>query len=268
MEHTLSSDDLEKIEAEMAKIIAEDYEITREELAPEAARALFESQNATYKLELIEGLDEQISVYRQGEFVDLCRGPHLPSTGRIKAFKLLSVAGAYWRGDSRNKMLQRVYGTAFFKKSQLDEYLKRLEEAAKRDHRKIGRELDLFSIVDEGPGFPFFHPKGMVLRNVLENFWREEHIKRGYSEVKTPIMLREELWHRSGHWDHYKDNMYFQSKPALAVKPMNYTAYLDVSAQSSTGIAISMGELSLVHRHRLRQVKCGRSLRMTPYLRD
>ena len=223
MEHTLSSDDLEKIEAEMAKIIAEDYEITREELAPEAARALFESQNATYKLELIEGLDEQISVYRQGEFVDLCRGPHLPSTGRIKAFKLLSVAGAYWRGDSRNKMLQRVYGTAFFKKSQLDEYLKRLEEAAKRDHRKIGRELDLFSIVDEGPGFPFFHPKGMVLRNVLENFWREEHIKRGYSEVKTPIMLREELWHRSGHWDHYKDNMYFSEieNQRYAVKPMN-----------------------------------------------
>jgi threonyl-tRNA synthetase len=256
MEHTLSSDDLEKIEAEMAKIIAEDYEITREELAPEAARALFESQNATYKLELIEGLDEQISVYRQGEFVDLCRGPHLPSTGRIKAFKLLSVAGAYWRGDSRNKMLQRVYGTAFFKKSQLDEYLKRLEEAAKRDHRKIGRELDLFSIVDEGPGFPFFHPKGMVLRNVLENFWREEHIKRGYSEVKTPIMLREELWHRSGHWDHYKDNMYFSEieNQRYAVKPMNCPGGILMyqrKIHSYRDLPIRMGELGLVHRHEL-----------------
>lgn len=256
MEHTLSSDDLEKIEAEMAKIIAEDYEITREELAPEAARALFESQNATYKLELIEGLDEQISVYRQGEFVDLCRGPHLPSTGRIKAFKLLSVAGAYWRGDSRNKMLQRVYGTAFFKKSQMDEYLKRLEEAAKRDHRKIGRELDLFSIVDEGPGFPFFHPKGMVLRNVLENFWREEHIKRGYSEVKTPIMLREELWHRSGHWDHYKDNMYFSEieNQRYAVKPMNCPGGILMyqrKIHSYRDLPIRMGELGLVHRHEL-----------------
>ena len=256
MEHTLSSDDLEKIEAEMAKIIAEDYEITREELAPEAARALFESQNATYKLELIEGLDEQISVYRQGEFVDLCRGPHLPSTGRIKAFKLLSVAGAYWRGDSRNMMLQRVYGTAFFKKSQLDEYLKRLEEAAKRDHRKIGRELDLFSIVDEGPGFPFFHPKGMVLRNVLENFWREEHIKRGYSEVKTPIMLREELWHRSGHWDHYKDNMYFSEieNQRYAVKPMNCPGGILMyqrKIHSYRDLPIRMGELGLVHRHEL-----------------
>ncbi len=256
MEHTLSSDDLEKIEAEMAKIIAEDYEITREELAPEAARALFESQNATYKLELIEGLDEQISVYRQGEFVDLCRGPHLPSTGRIKAFKLLSVAGAYWRGDSRNKMLQRVYGTAFFKKSQLDEYLKRLEEAAKRDHRKIGRELDLFSIVDEGPGFPFFHPKGMVLRNVLENFWREVHIKRGYSEVKTPIMLREELWHRSGHWDHYKDNMYFSEieNQRYAVKPMNCPGGILMyqrKIHSYRDLPIRMGELGLVHRHEL-----------------
>jgi len=256
MEHTLSSDDLEKIEAEMAKIIAEDYEITREELAPEAARALFESQNATYKLELIEGLDEQISVYRQGEFVDLCRGPHLPSTGRIKAFKLLSVAGAYWRGDSRNKMLQRVYGTAFFKKSQLDEYLKRLEEAAKRDHRKIGRELDLFSIVDEGPGFPFFHPKGMVLRNVLENFWREEHIKRGYSEVKTPIMLREELWHRSGHWDHYKEKMYFSEieNQRYAVKPMNCPGGILMyqrKIHSYRDLPIRMGELGLVHRHEL-----------------
>lgn len=256
MAHTLSSDDLEKIEAEMAKIIAEDYPVTREELAPEAARALFESQNATYKLELIEGLDEQISVYRQGEFVDLCRGPHLPSTGRVKAFKLLSVAGAYWRGDSRNKMLQRVYGTAFFKKSQLDEHLQRLEEAAKRDHRKIGRELDLFSIVDEGPGFPFFHPKGMVLRNVLENFWREEHTKRGYSEVKTPIMLREELWHRSGHWDHYKDNMYFSEieNQRYAVKPMNCPGGILMyqrKIHSYRDLPIRMGELGLVHRHEL-----------------
>ena len=259
MDHSLSSDDLEKIEAEMAKIIAEDYQVTREELDPEDARRLFESHEDIYKLELIEGLDEQdktISIYRQGEFFDLCRGPHLPSTGKVKAYKLLSVAGAYWRGDSRNKMLQRVYGTAFFKKSQLEEYLHRLEEAAKRDHRKIGRELDLFSISEEGPGFPFFHPKGMVLRNLLEDFWREEHTRRGYSEVKTPIMLREELWHRSGHWDHYHDNMYFSEidNQRYAIKPMNCPGGILMyqrKIHSYRDLPIRMGELGLVHRHEL-----------------
>ena len=259
MDHSLSSDDLEKIEAEMAKIIAEDYQVTREELDPEDARRLFESHEDIYKLELIEGLDEQdktISIYRQGEFFDLCRGPHLPSTGKVKAYKLLSVAGAYWRGDSRNKMLQRVYGTAFFKKSQLEEYLHRLEEAAKRDHRKIGRELDLFSISEEGPGFPFFHPKGMVLRNLLEDFWREEHTRRGYSEVKTPIMLREELWHRSGHRDHYHDNMYFSEidNQRYAIKPMNCPGGILMyqrKIHSYRDLPIRMGELGLVHRHEL-----------------
>ncbi len=256
IDRTLSSDDLEKIEAEMAKIIAEDYEITREELEPEEAHNLFKEQNATYKLELIEGLDDTISIYRQGEFMDLCRGPHLPSTGKVKAFKLLSVAGAYWRGDSKNKMLQRIYGTAFFKKSDLDDYLKRLEEAAKRDHRKLGRELDLFSLSDEGPGFPFFHPKGMVLRNLLEDFWREEHVRRGYSEIKTPIMLREELWHRSGHWDHYQENMYFSEidNHRFAIKPMNCPGGILMyqrKLHSYRDLPIRMGELGLVHRHEL-----------------
>ena len=256
IDRTLSTDDLEKIEAEMAKIIAADYEITREELEPEEAVRLFTEQNAAYKLELIEGLDENISIYRQAEFMDLCRGPHLPSTGKVKAFKLLSVAGAYWRGDSKNKMLQRIYGTAFFKKSELDEYLKRLEEAAKRDHRKLGRELDLFSLSDEGPGFPFFHPKGMVLRNLLEDFWREEHVRRGYSEIKTPIMLREELWHRSGHWDHYQDNMYFSEidSSKFAIKPMNCPGGILMyqrKLHSYRDLPIRMGELGLVHRHEL-----------------
>jgi len=256
MDHSLSSDDLEKIEAEMQKIIAANYEITREDVAPEQAKAIFAEQNAIYKLELIEGLQDNISIYRQGEFFDLCRGPHLPSTGMVKAFKLLSVAGAYWRGDARNKMLQRIYGTAFFKKSQLDDHLHRLEEAAKRDHRKIGRDLDLFSISDEGPGFPFFHPKGMIIRNVLEDFWRKEHANRGYSEIKTPIMLREELWHRSGHWDHYKDNMYFSEidDDKYAIKPMNCPGGILMyqrKMHSYRDLPIRMGELGLVHRHEL-----------------
>ena len=211
LEHRFTPDDLEKIEEEMKKIIAEDLPIVREEISNGDAVALFRAQNQDYKLELLEGLEEQVSIYRQGEFVDLCRGPHLERTSQVKHFKLQSIAGAYWRGDSQRQMLQRIYGTAFLKKEDLKEHLRMLEEAAKRDHRVLGRQLDLFSIQDEGPGFPFFHPKGMVLRNQLEEYWREEHRKRGYVEIKTPIMLHEELWHRSGHWDNYKENMYFST---------------------------------------------------------
>jgi threonyl-tRNA synthetase len=211
MDKTISIDDLEEIQQEMNKIIKEDLDIERFTLPRDEAIKLMREKGEPYKEELITELpeDEEISFYKQGEFVDLCAGPHLPSTGKVKAFKLLSVAGAYWRGDEKNKMLQRIYGTSFPKKSQLDEYLVRLEEAKKRDHRKLGKELDLFCILEEGPGFPFFLPKGMVVRNILEDFWRQEHKKRGYQEIKTPIILSEELWHRSGHWDHYQENMYF-----------------------------------------------------------
>ena len=211
-----------------------------------------------YKVELIRDLPEDavISFYRQGDFVDLCAGPHLISTGKIKAFKLMSVAGAYWRGNEKNKMLQRVYGTAFDKKSELDAYLFRLEEAKKRDHRKLGRELDLFSILDEGPGFPFFHPKGMVLRNLLEDFWRSEHTRRGYQEVKTPIMLNRQLWERSGHWDHYRENMYTTKIDDVdfAIKPMNCPGGIlmyERKIHSYRDLPVRMGELGLVHRHEL-----------------
>jgi len=187
----VTPDDLPKIEAEMAKIVKEDCKIVREEVSLQDAIAMFEASGDIYKVEILKELPEgNVSLYRQGEFVDLCRGPHIPSTGKIKAFKLTSIAGAYWRGDTKNKMLTRIYGTAFDKKAELDEYLLRIEEAKKRDHRKLGRELDLFDILDEGPGFPFFFPKGMVLRNNLEDFWRQEHAKRGYTEVKTPIILK------------------------------------------------------------------------------
>jgi len=191
-------EDLEIIEKEMAKIIKEDLKLERFVLPREEALKFMEQKGEKYKVELISELPEgeEISFYKQGEFVDLCAGPHIPATGKVKAFKLLSVAGAYWRGSEKNKMLQRIYGTAFAKKSELDEYITRLEEAKKRDHRKLGKDLDLFTILDEGPGFPFFLPKGMVLRNVLEDFWRDEHRRRGYQEVKTPIILNEELWHR------------------------------------------------------------------------
>lgn len=223
LEHRFTPEDLEKIEEEMKKIIVEDLPIVREEISNSEAVALFRELNQDYKLELLEGLDEGVSVYRQGEFVDLCRGPHLERTSQLQHFKLQNVAGAYWRGDSSRPMLQRIYGTAWLTKKELKEHLRNLEEAAKRDHRVLGKQLDLFSIQDEGPGFPFFHPKGMVLRNLLEDYWREEHRKRGYVEIKTPIMLHEELWHRSGHWDNYKDNMYFAKidEQDFAIKPMN-----------------------------------------------
>jgi threonyl-tRNA synthetase len=211
-----------------------------------------------YKEELIENLPEDaiISFYKQGEFTDLCAGPHLKDLKGIKAIKLLSLAGAYWRGDEKNKMLQRIYGISFPKKAELDDYLTKLEEAKKRDHRRLGKELDLFSLQDEGPGFPFFHPKGMIIRNELESFWRQEHQKRGYQEIRTPIILNAELWKRSGHWDHYRENMYFTEidESSYAVKPMNCPGAMLVykrTGHSYRELPIKMAELGLVHRHEL-----------------
>jgi threonyl-tRNA synthetase len=251
-------EDLVKIEEEMKKIIKAGYKLTRKTMDRKEAMEFFQSLGEEYKVELIRDLpeDEEISLYEQGEFTDLCAGPHVPTTDKIKAVKLLSVAGAYWRGNEKNKMLQRIYGTCFNKKSELEEYIHRLEEAKKRDHRKLGRELDLFSIQEEGPGFPFFHPKGMVLRNILEDFWRREHRKRGYLEVKTPIILNEQLWHKSGHWDHYKENMYFTNidEIGFAVKPMNCPGAMLMYKRkmySYRDLPIRMGELGLVHRHEL-----------------
>jgi threonyl-tRNA synthetase len=257
LEETINEESLVEIEAEMQKIIEEDIEIERKVLPRAEAVALMEERGEKYKLELIEELeDEMISLYFQGDYVDLCRGPHLPSTGYVKAFKLLNVAGAYWRGDENNEMLQRIYGTAFASEKDLEKYINRMEEAKKRDHRKLGKELDLFSIQDEGRGFPFFHPKGMALRNELVDFWKEEHRKAGYEEIKTPIILDESLWHQSGHWDHYKDNMYFTEidGETHAVKPMNcpggILVYKD-SMHSYRELPIRMAELGLVHRHEM-----------------
>lgn len=259
-----SPEHLEKIEEEMKKIIKEDLPFERYELSREEALKKFRGAGENYKVELINELPEDavISCYRQGEFEDLCTGPHVPSTGRLKAFKLLSTAGAYWRGDERNKMLQRIYGTSFPKKSLLEEHLHRLEEAKRRDHRKLGRELDLFSLHEEGPGFPFFHHKGMVIRNELENFWREEHRKRGYQEIRTPIILNRELWERSGHWEHYKENMYFTQidDKDYAIKPMNCPGSMIVyktAMHSYRELPIRMAELGLVHRHELSGVLHG-----------
>lgn len=253
-----SIEELEKIEKEMAKIIKEDYSLERFTLPRDEAIKFMEEKGESYKVELIRDLpeDEEISFYKQGEFVDLCAGPHVPSTGKVKAFKLLSVAGAYWRGSEKNKMLQRIYGTSYAKKSELDEYLFRLEEAKKRDHRKLGRELDLFDILEEGPGFPFFMPKGMVLRNILENYWREEHTKRGYQEIKTPVILNKELWLRSGHWENYRENMYTVEidESDFAIKPMNCPGGMLMfkrKLHSYRDLPQRMGELGLVHRHEL-----------------
>jgi len=250
--------DLEKIEAEMAKIIKEDLPLERFELGREEAVAYFEELGEGYKVELVRDLpaDTVISCYRCGDFVDLCTGPHLPSTGKVKVVKLLNLAGAYWRGSEKNPMLQRIYGTSFPKKTLLDEYLHRLEEAKKRDHRKLGRELDLFSIQDEGPGFPLLHPRGMVIRNGLEAYWREEHHRAGYDEIKTPIILNRVLWERSGHWAHYKENMYFTriEEQDFAVKPMNCPGAMllyKTKMRSYRDLPLRMAELGLVHRHEL-----------------
>jgi len=255
---------LGKIEAEMESIIRQDLPFLRSELPRREALDFFGQSGEGYKVELINDLpgDAAISCYRQGDFTDLCAGPHVPSTGRLKSVKLTSLAGAYWRGSEKNKMLQRVYGTSFPKKSMLDEHLFRIEEAKKRDHRRLGAELDLFTIQEEGPGFPFFHPKGMVLRNELEKFWREEHRRRGYQEIRTPIILNRELWERSGHWDHYRENMYFTKIDELdyAVKPMNCPGGMIVyksRLHSYRDLPIRMAELGLVHRHELSGVLHG-----------
>jgi threonyl-tRNA synthetase len=253
-------DDLEKIEAEMRKIIKEKLPLERFELPRGEAIELMRGLGEPYKVELIENLPEDvvISFYKQGEFTDLCAGPHVDSTGRVKgnALKLTSATGAYWRGDSNNKMLQRIYGTCFTSKDELDAHLQRLEEAKKRDHRKLGRELDLFALYDEGPGFPFFFPKGMTLRNELEAFWRDEHKKAGYEEIRTPLILNEELWHRSGHWDHYKDNMYFTKidDGDYAIKPMNCPGGMLAYKRrmwSYRELPVRMAEMGIVHRHEL-----------------
>lgn len=256
--HPFTPEDLEKIQSEMEKIIKENLPIERLEISRQEAIRLFEEKGETYKVELINDLpsDVGISLYKQGEFVDLCAGPHVPSTGKVKAIKLQSLAGAYWRGDEKRKMLQRIYGTAFEKKAELEAYLNMLEEAAKRDHRKLGRELDLFSIQEEGPGFPFFHPKGMVIRNELENFWRKIHVKYGYQEIKTPIILHQRLWQQSGHWDHYRENMYFTTidEEGYAVKPMNCPGGILVyrtQHHSYRDLPLRTAELGLVHRHEI-----------------
>ena len=248
---------LEKIEAEMKKIVKEDLPLEKFELPPEEATALMAEKGETYKVELIAehaGNGEPISFYKQGEFTELCAGPHLMSTGAVKAFKLTSCTGAYWRGDEHNKMLQRIYATAFPKASELEEYLERIEEAKKRDHRKLGKELKLFTMMDEGPGFPFFLPKGMILKNTLIDYWREIHTREGYVEISTPIMLNRALWETSGHWDHYKENMYTTviDDTDFAIKPMNCPGGMLVyksEMRSYRDLPIRMGELGLVHRH-------------------
>ncbi len=260
----LSTDDLAKIEEEMKRIILEDLLLEKVIMGREEAEATFREMGELYKLELIAELpaDEDISIYRQGEFIDLCRGPHLKSTGSVPAFKLLSIAGAYWRGDEKNKMLQRIYGTAFFSEEELEKYLYRLEEAKKRDHRKLGRELDLFSFHDEGPGFPFLHPRGVIVWNQLIEYWRQLHNANGYEEIRTPVLLKEELWHQSGHWENYRENMYFTSidETNYAIRPMNCPGGLLIyksRPRSYREFPLRMAEMGLVHRHELSGVLHG-----------
>lgn len=255
---SLTQDDLKKIEDEMNKIISKDLKFKRTEVSRKEALKLMSEKNEYYKIELINDLDEneQISLYTQGDFTDLCRGPHIPSTRFIKAFKLTSVAGAYWRGDEKNEMLQRIYGVAFATKKELEKYEKLVEEAKRRDHRKLGRELKLFEIMDEGPGFPFFLPKGVTLKNILIDYWRKLHNEAGYVEIETPIMLNKDLWIRSGHWEHYKDNMYTSmiDNKEFALKPMNCPGGMLVyksETHSYRDLPFRVGELGRVHRHEL-----------------
>lgn len=252
-------EDLAKIEAEMKKIVKEGFALEKFELAPDEAIKLMQEKDEPYKVELINehaGKGEHISFYKQGEFTELCAGPHLMDVKPVKAFKLTNCTGAYWRGDAKNKMLCRVYGTAFPKASMLEEHLAMLEEAKKRDHRKLGKELGLFTIMEEGPGFPFFLPKGMVLKNTLVDYWREIHRKAGYYEIQTPMILNRALWERSGHWDHYKENMYTTviDDEDYAIKPMNCPGGMLVyktQMHSYKDLPLRMGELGLVHRHEL-----------------
>ena len=252
-----TDEDLPKIEAEMKKIIKENIPIIRKIMTKKDAIEYFKKNNEPYKVEIIEDIDaDTVSFYEQGDFIDLCRGPHVPSTGYLKSYKLMSVAGSYWRGDSNNKMLSRIYGTAFESKESLDNYLKKLKEAKERDHRKLGKELNLFSFHDEGPGFPFWHPKGMIIYKEVESYIRKENEKRGYVEIKTPAILNEELWHRSGHWDNYKENMYFTEidETKFAIKPMNCPGGLIVynsNIHSYRDLPLRVAELGFVHRHEL-----------------
>jgi threonyl-tRNA synthetase len=257
-DQTFTPEDLEKIEARMKEIAAADYPFRREELSREKAVELFRERGEGYKVELLRDLPEDVktvSLYRQGEYVDLCRGPHIPSTGMIKAFKLLSVAGAYWRGDERNKMLQRIYGTGFATQELLDEHLRILEEARKRDHRRLGKELDLFQVNEEaGAGLAIFHPKGMLLRYIIEDWERKEHLKRGYDMVMGPQILKVDLWKRSGHYEHYRENMYFTEVEgqAYGIKPMNCLAHMLIyksKIRSYRDLPLRYFELGTVHRH-------------------
>ncbi|MDY0134891.1 MAG: threonine--tRNA ligase [Atribacterota bacterium] len=259
----LTDEDLEEIEKEMRKIIQEDLPFRRKEVSKEEAQKIFAERGETYKVEILEEIEEsKVTLYEQGEFLDLCRGPHVPSTGYIKAFKLLSVSGAYWRGREDNPMLQRIYGISFDSEEKLQEFLKRREEAKRRDHRRLGRELDLFSLHEEGPGFPFFHPRGMVVINALLDLWRREHLKRGYQEVKTPMILERALWEQSGHWEHYRDNMYFTKidDRDFAIKPMNCPGGILIfksQLHSYRELPLRWAELGLVHRHELSGVLHG-----------
>ena len=259
----LTDEDLEEIEKEMRKIIQEDLPFRRKEVSKEEAQKIFAERGETYKVEILEEIEEsKVTLYEQGEFLDLCRGPHVPSTGYIKAFKLLSVSGAYWRGREDNPMLQRIYGISFDSEEKLQEFLKRREEAKRRDHRRLGRELDLFSLHEEGPGFPFFHPRGMVVINALLDLWRREHLKRGYQEVKTPMILERALWEQSGHWEHYRDNMYFTKidDRDFAIKPMNCPEGILIfksQLHSYRELPLRWAELGLVHRHELSGVLHG-----------
>ena len=252
----ISSEDFSAIEKEMKKIVKERLPLERFTLTRDEAIAFMKERNEDYKVELIEDLPEDavISFYRQGEFVDLCAGPHLDNTKYVKAIKLTSLAGAYWRGSEKNKMLTRIYGTSFPDKEQLKEYLDRIEEAKKRDHRKLGKELGIFTIMEEGPGFPFFLPKGMVLKNILIDYWRRLHDREGYQEISTPIILNRKLWETSGHWDHYRENMYTTviDDEDYAVKPMNCPGGMLVyksQPRSYRDLPLRIGELGLVHRH-------------------
>ena len=257
-EHKFTEEDFLKIQKEMKKIIQANHKLERTELPREDAIKFFEDRNEPYKVELIKDLpeDEVISLYSQGDFTDLCAGPHMDSTGQIKAIKIMSVAGAYWRGDSERPMLQRLYATAFPSQEQLDEYINKLEEAKKRDHRKLGKELGLFTFRDEAPGFPFYLPKGMILKNQLIDYWREIHKKWGYVEISTPQIMKRTLWETSGHWEHYKDNMYTTliDDEDFAIKPMNCPGSIlvyDLEPHSYRELPLRYGELGLVHRHEL-----------------
>lgn len=260
IKHHFTPEDIKKIEKRMQEIVNKDYNVKRLELSKKEAKKTFKSN--PYKIELIEEFNEPTSAYKQGNFIDLCRGPHLPNTGKIKAFKLMKIAGAYWRGDVKNKQLQRIYGISFPEKKELENYLHLLKEAEKRDHRKLGKELDIFSLHEEGPGFIFFHPKGMTIINILKDFSRRVHIKNGYEEIQTPLILNKKIWEKSGHWDHFRENMYFTKvdDQDFAVKPMNCPGAILIfneKLHSYRDLPRRLLEFGLDHRHELSGVLAG-----------